>query len=288
MSTITKQQHSELNQKVAEFHGEGAYHGANKAREVEIPEFEEEESRPTTLNRGIQVFREFTANFPDSTYIVREMGIPSQEEIQNDGVTFAWASLETALQEAGPLTKKILVKMEAHVERKKKYAYIDSKIQYFKKGDIPVDSKLWHVDGSISIRDGRATKYGFPLLHDLKARQECTAPPPQYLAYQSSTHCATEWIRTPMSLYVPACIPSFDEFDRLVNKEIQKGKDRYPTHYSQPAGSIVKFDGLSIHRAVPASDDGWRLWIRCTETDREIHIPEHVANNYGVVYRPNL
>jgi hypothetical protein len=280
MKTVIKETISELNQKVAEFHGEGAYHGANKPREVDVPESEDEEFRPTTLIGGKQVFKEFDAYFPNFNYIIRQMPVPSQEEIKNDGVTFAWASLETALQEAGPLTKSILVKMEASVERNKKYVYIDSKIQYFKKGDIPVDSKLWHVDGSISVRDSRATKYGFPLLHDLKARQECKVSPPQYLAYQSSTHCATQWLSNHISLWVPACIPSFDEFDQAVSK-----KD--PMFYSQPAGSIVKFDGLSIHRAVPATDDGWRLWIRCTETDREIKVPEHVANNYGIVYRPN-
>lgn len=285
MKTIIKEQYSEDNQRVADFHGEGAYHGATKPREVEIPEFEDEEYRPTTLIGGKKVFKEFSAYYPCTSYIVNQLKVPTQEEIKNDGVTFAWASLETALQEAGPLTKSILVKMEPHVERDKKFVYIDSKIQYLKKGDVPVDSKLWHVDGSIAVRDSRATKFGFPLLHDLKARQDCKALPPQYLAYQSSTHCATQFITNKVWISVPACVPDFEEFNRLVNREIEKIK--YKTDFSQPAGSIVKFDGLSIHRAVPAIEDGWRLWIRCTETDREIHIPEHVANNYGVVYRPN-
>lgn len=280
MKTIIKEQSSEQTQKVSSFHGEGAYHGAAQFREVPVPEFEEEEVRPTTLIGGKDVFQEFSAKFIDSWRLIRQLSEPSQEQIKNDGVTFAWVPFDVALKESGPLTEKVLLEMAPFLNKKKKLTYIDSKIQFFKQGDIPVDSNLWHVDGSISVRDSRATQHGFPLLHDMKARQGCSVPPPQFMSYQSSTHCATQWIQHSMKIPMPACIPSFDVFDELV-------KQQKPGYVSQPAASIIKFDGFSIHRAVAAKSDGWRLWVRCTETDREIHLPESAIANYGTVYRPS-
>jgi hypothetical protein len=282
MKTITKEHFSEETQKVASFHNEGAYHGATQFRDVPIPEFEEEEMRPTTLISGTSPFEDFEASFSNDWTTPDELGIPSQEEIKTDGVTFAWASLQVALQEAGPLTRKVLQVMEKNLAGNKKFVYVDSKIQFFKKGDVPVDSRLWHVDGSISCRDIRATRLGHSLLHDLKARQECKVSSPQYMAYQSSSHCATQWQAQPFKIILPACVPSFDYFDKVVNQ--QSGLRTF----SQGAGTIIKFDGFDIHRAVSAKSDGWRLWIRCTETNKEIHIPESVANNYGIVYRDTL
>jgi hypothetical protein len=199
-------------------------------------------------------------------------------EIKNDGVTFCWTPFEEALAEAGPLTKSVLQEMEKHLERKKKFVYIDSKIQFFKKGDLPVDSKLWHVDGTIAVSDERARALGFDILHDMKARMLGPAPPPKYLAYQSSYHCATEFVTEDVSVPLPDCIRDFNILDALVNVVNPKRK-------SQPAASIISFDGFSLHRAVPATEDGWRLWIRCTETDKEIKINPSIIDCYGTVYR---
>lgn len=277
MKNIIKESRAEETQKVASFHGEGAYHGVATFRDVPIPEFEHDEYRPTTLISG-EPFKEFEGHYPNDWDLVKQLIVPSQEAIKNDGITFAWVTFDIALQEAGPLTKSVLLAMEPFLDRKKKFIYVDSKIQFFKKGDVAVDSKHWHVDGSVSVRDPRATIHGHSILHDMKARQDCKAPPPKYMSYQSSTHCATEWLLGPLKIMLPACIPSFDLFDELVKKAA-------PNYYSQPAASIVKFDGFDIHRAVPASDDGWRLWVRVIETDRETILSDKIVSSYGTVYR---
>ena len=187
-----------------------------------------------------------------------------------------WCPFEEAIQEAGPITKSVLIQMEPFLRGGRKFTYIDSKIQYFHKGDLPVDSNLWHVDGSITIRDHRAWEKGYLLLHDLKAKLEM--PTEYFMAYQSSVHCATEFGIDTVCLTMPECIPSFDIMDQLV-------KETDMRRMSQPAGSIISFTDNSLHRAVPATADGWRLWIRCIETDREIKMSEMAINCYGTVFR---
>lgn len=278
MSTFVKSIKTEDTQKIATFTGEGAYHGSSKVREdtealIELP--------PTIskyLTNKSSSFENFQATFPNYYKVKRFLKIPSQEEIKNDGVTFMWTPFEEALQEAGPITRNVLQEMEPFLKRDKKFIYIDSKIQFFRKNDLPVDSNLWHIDGSLAIRDSRIKELGFSLLHDLKARLTGDYVPNNYLAYQSSYHCATEFAYKPIYTTLPECIPSFDILDQKIKKKIVLSR-------SQPAGSIVAFNGLSLHRAVPASEDGWRLWVRCIETDREVKMSSDAINCYGTVFR---
>ena len=289
-NTFLKSSKTEDAQKIAVFSGEGAYHGSSKIRndnkafvlETEMEKF------PSSLmyywKTKNSKFSNFNADFTNLCEIKKVLPIPSQQEIKNDAVTFCWCPIEQAKQEAGPITKNVLLEMESFLERKKKFVYIDSKIQYFEKGDLPVDSKLWHIDGSIAVRDQRSIDLGYNLLHDMKARfinhtipfMNCATP--KYLAYQSSLYCATQFVKDPLSLVLPDCIPNFEILDRLV-QEIN------PEYISQPAGSIISFDGFSLHRAVPAQADGWRLWIRCVETDCEVKLNSSIINCYGTVFR---
>lgn len=268
---------SEDNQKTALFTGEGAYHGSSKTKKEATPK-----ALPFYLSeyvrKGIGTFDTFEATFPNYYDLKSSLPIPSQEEIKNDAVTFCWTPIEQAIQEAGPVSKLVLQEMESLLERNKRFVYIDSKIQYFHETDLPVDSKLWHIDGSLAIRDPRLQSIGYSLLHDMKTRLLNTATPNRYLAYQSSYHCATQFATAPLSITIPDCIPSFDLLDEVVQAA-------NPTYQSQPAGSIVAFDELSLHRAVPATASGWRLWIRCIETDKEVKIDSSIAGCYGTVFR---
>ncbi|NVB77553.1 MAG: hypothetical protein HOV81_04080, partial [Kofleriaceae bacterium] len=200
------------------------------------------------------------------------------DEIRNDGITFVWAPLEQALAEAGPITRRVLEEMAAHLDGRKRHVYVDSKIQYFEAGDVPVDSRHWHVDGSITARGPTVSALGFALLHDMRARLESPALAPQLLAYQSSEHCATEYVTEPVTVQLPELIANFDELDAKV-------RALAPASAPQPSASIVRFDGLSLHRAVAARAAGWRLWVRCMETDRAVHINPAIIDCYGTVFR---
>jgi hypothetical protein len=286
MTTYLRQARTSATQPVARFTGEGAYHGSTRPRVEPLREGPApvvvEEVRPFTLERyaaeGRREIGSFAAVFPNRCAVVETLPPPSEEAIRRDGVTFCWCPFDEAVREAGPLTRRVLEAMSTHVVGGKRHVYVDSKIQYFEPGDVPVDSQHWHVDGTIVARDARARRLGHALLHDMRARLGGPAAPPRFLAYQSSTHCATRFVTAPVTLSLPELIPNFDELDRRV-----RALD--PPTMAQPPGSIVGFDGLSLHRAVAATGAGWRLWVRCVETDRAVTPDASVVECYGKVYR---
>ncbi len=284
MKTFLQQRRRVETQKVVPFTGEGAYHGSTKARPRADPQPKPppvvDEMKPFSLekygeNREVA---EIEAEFPNNFEVKQTLPVPCQTEIADDEVTFCWCPLRQAFEHAGPLTGRVLEAMAAHLEGHKRYVYIDSKIQYFRPGDLPVDSQLWHVDGSIAVRDERVRNLGYTLLHDMGARLQGPAKPPTYLAYQSSSHCATHFVTTPVQVRLPELIPNFDGLDAAV-------RECDPPTVAQPAGSVVRFDGLSLHRAVPASGEGWRLWVRCVETDRQVVLNSSIIECYGTVFR---
>jgi hypothetical protein len=286
MRTFLKRQHSVESQTVLPFTGEGAYHGSTKPRARSVPEGPPppmvDEMRPTTAEKLASgekaTIDELDAVFPNRHEVKAVLAQPAQDEIRDDGVTFCWCPMDVALKEAGPLTSRVLDAMAKHLGGKKRHVYIDSKLQYFQAGDVPVDSQHWHVDGSITVRDPWVRRLGHGVLHDMRARLERPASSPTYLAYQSSTHCATLFVTAPVRLRLPELVPSFDLLDERV-------RDLDPPFQAQPAGSIVSFDGLSLHRATAATAPGWRLWIRCVETDRQVHLTSDIIECYGTVFR---
>ncbi|MBL9106064.1 MAG: hypothetical protein JNL82_34400 [Myxococcales bacterium] len=285
--TFLRRARSEAGQQVVEFTGEGAYHGSTRPRPAAAPAEPDDaaivaEMRPLSLakyaGREGREIDTFTAVFPNRCEVVEALPAPSQAELAAEDVTLCWCPFADALREAGPITREVLAAMQRHINRRKRHIYVDSKIQFFHRGDVPVDSRHWHVDGSIAVRDARVARLGHALLHDMRARLEGPAEPPTYLSYQSSTHCATRFVTAPVTVVLPELIADFDELDRQV-----RAID--PPTAAQPAGAIVRFDGLSLHRAVAASESGWRLWIRCIETDREVALTSSIIDCYGKVYR---
>ena len=219
----------------------------------------------------------FNARFPNRFRVEKTLHVPSQEEIKSEATSFSWCPLDEALKAASPLTKSVLDAMTPLLLNKKKYVFVDSKVQFFNTEDAPVDSLHWHVDGSISVEDDRTKKLGYILLHDMYARMQ-HQDPPTFLAYQSSTHCATRFLTETLELRIPKCIPSFAPFSQLV-----EGYE--PRSIAQAPGTIVSFDGWSIHRAVKASSAGWRLWVRMKETDHFTKAKPGSEDSYGTVFR---
>ena len=283
--TSLNKPHSVETQRIAPFTGEGAYHGSTSTRAnapASAPPRTVEEMRPSTLDdhrlEAPGPIAEFEATFPNLYVVERVLPHPTQEEVRDDGVTFCWCPLAEALQLAGPLTRSVLVAMQEHLTGDKLHVYVDSKIQYFEPGDVPVDSQHWHVDGSIVARGPLVAALGHNLLHDMKARLASGVSPPRYLAYQSSDHCATVFATTPITLTLPELIPSFTGLDAAI-------RELSPPFALQPASTIVRTDGLSLHRAQAATGTGWRLWVRAVETDREVQLSSSIIECYGTVFR---
>ncbi|MBM4360098.1 MAG: hypothetical protein FJ096_18485 [Deltaproteobacteria bacterium] len=273
-------------QAVAPFTGEGAYHGSTRRRAPTKPARLNaplgDEMTPSTLATypadGSRPIASFEATFPNVYAVERQLRIPTQEEVRTDGVVFCWCPLDEAIALAGPLTKSVLEAMKELVVGDKRFVYVDSKIQYFEPGDVPVDSQHWHLDGSIVARGPVVEALGHNLLHDMRARLTSERVPPRYLAYQSSDHCATLFATEPVTLTMPELVPSFDGLDAAI-------RALAPPSASQPPSTIVRTDGLSLHRAQAASAPGWRLWVRVVETDREVVLDASILECYGTVFR---
>lgn len=284
--THLRSEHTIETQKVAPFTGEGAYHGSTKRRTTAKPAGPPppivEEMAPATLADypadGSRAIATFEAHFPNVYVLERQLPVPTQEAVRTDGVVFCWCPLEEAIAEAGPLTRRVLEAMRELVVGDKRFVYVDSKIQYFEPGDVPVDSQHWHVDGSIVARGPKVEALGHNLLHDMKARLTSERVPPRYLAYQSSDHCATVFATEPVTMTMPELVPSFDGLDAEI-------RALAPPCASQPPASIVRTDGLSLHRADAATAPGWRLWVRLVETDREVVLDHAIIECYGTVFR---
>lgn len=284
--THLQKRHSVETQEVLPFTGEGAYHGSTSKRPKgaapSAPPKIVEEMRPSTLDSyrldALRPIANFEATFPNLYVVERTLPQPTQEEIRDDGVTFCWCPLEEALTLAGPLTRRVLQAMSELLVRDKRYVYVDSKIQYFEPGDVPVDSQHWHIDGSIVARGPVVEALGHNLLHDMKARLATGVTSPRYLAYQSSDHCATVFATSPLTLTLPELIPSFDDLDATI-------RALGIPQALQPASTIVRTDGLSLHRAQAATAPGWRLWVRAVETDREVQLSSSIIDCYGTVFR---
>ena len=146
---------------------------------------------------------------------------------------------------------------------------------------MPVDSQHWHVDGSIVARGPAVEALG----HKLAARHEGAALRARgaaTLSLLSVVRPLRDAVRRRAGdAALPELIPNFDELDRQV-----RALD--PRRAEQPAGAIVRIDGLSLHRAAPPSGAGWRLWIRCVETDREVQLDTSIIECYGTVFRFGL
>ncbi|MEZ4447276.1 MAG: hypothetical protein R3B72_49810 [Polyangiaceae bacterium] len=202
--TYLKAEHSIETQEVVPFTGEGAYHGSTdkrpKAAAPRAPQVVADDTRPTTIDSyspdAPREIANFEAKFTNLYKVERKLPLLTQEEIRTDGVTFCWCPLEEAITLAGPATLRVLKAMRELLVGDKRYVYVDSKIQYFEPGDVPVDSQHWHVDGSIVARGPTVEALGHNLLHDMRARLQGTASP-RYLAYQSSDHCATLFVTSP-------------------------------------------------------------------------------------------
>ncbi len=287
--THLRQVHTLDTQPIAPFTGEGAYHGSTRKRTPRPASAPApvvvEEMRASTLDAypldGSRPIADFEATFPNLYVVERVLPVPTQEEVRTDGVTLCWCPLAEAIEEAGPLTRRVLEAMKGLLVGDKRFVYIDSKIQYFEPGDVPVDSEHWHVDGSIVARGPAVEALGHNLLHDMKARLASGVVSPRYLAYQSSAHCATVFATSPVTMTLPELIPDFNGLDAHL-------RALSPACVAQPAASIVRTDGLSLHRAQAATGAGWRLWIRAVETDREVQLDSSIIECYATVFRPSL
>lgn len=172
------------------------------------------------------------------------------------------ASLERALElSKGYFLESLLKEMEKHLIGDRLFVFVDVKVQYMKKGQYPSPDNMWHIDGGISLKTENSK-----LLYrsyDMFARDKLPVYP-RFLSFISGDVSETEYMVTPRSLLVPRLMKSWilqtkEDFfvDNVEDKDIHTHK----------CNSIISYDAFTLHRAVPAKRDGWRLHVRIVETN---------------------
>lgn len=207
----------------------------------------------------------------DNAMTRHEVLEPPTEAALMSEPTYRAVEFNDVLRSCGDYTRYVLGRMEAHLKGNRRFTYVDSKIQYLRIGDAPVDSLYWHIDGCVYVPEKIVRRFGYVQLFDLYARS-ISSSNPTFLSFLTSADCATEYVRDPMRIEVPKCFEWYDVLDALV-------KAREPRTVSQTPCQVVSFGSKSLHRAVPAKKEGWRLWIRITETDCRQRTHEGVDNN---------
>lgn len=190
-----------------------------------------------------------------------DLNIPSGDEIYEQ-ISLQNELLDSALQKCeGTFLHKVCLELSKKVKLNTKYLVVDSKVQFFKKGHIPIDHDCWHLDGTIQI-NRKLSNLTFETA-DIGSR-DILEKFPRFHSWISSNISSTEYMTKEFTVPVPRLLKNWRVFAEMLKSEHDISTDMYHKH-SQ--GEIVSYDAFTLHRAVPAVEDGYRLWVRVAETN---------------------
>lgn len=168
------------------------------------------------------------------------------------------ASLEDALKYGGELTKAAIGSMNLRFDRK--YIVVDTKIHMLMPGMCPAIPN-WHTDGCPRGAELRPEAKADP---NIFAQEEMSES--RFHLLVTGTGCLTEFITTPVELYVPS-EPS-TELYKMVNNQVRMlAAGNELDVFTAPTCTPIEFGWYDIHRGVQATKHEWRYLIRVTETD---------------------
>lgn len=184
-------------------------------------------------------------------------------------LTFRRASLQNALLFGGPLIRSCLEDCPLVGDRD--YTLVDTKVALLLPGFIP-SIPGWHTDGAPRhhSRDGwdeySPFFYGPPSQAE-QLRQSEAGYFPRYHSVHVGIDCPTEFMSS-------GCWIDLEHGeDEGLYKEMGEKVTAMPfgpldkETLLAPYGQWLSWDWWRIHRAVPAKQRGWRVWIRVTECD---------------------
>jgi hypothetical protein len=135
-----------------------------------------------------------------------------------------------------------------------RYSYLDSKVQFFRRGQYPMHDIEWHMDAPLLRAHLSLDGQGGLLLYDTATSLSNIRFISIIFGGCSRTELVLGRVRAPR---MEQC--RIDQFDELINVAVQKRMLRTASH---PVGRFVLYDNAMIHRARAATNDGWRLWMR--------------------------
>ena len=181
------------------------------------------------------------------------------EEIKKEIPMYS-ATPEFAKKHGGPITRGIIKSIPKWYYKKAKelglYPNIDIRVHKFDLKKIPKEFDLypaipgWHVDGEY-----RKTYTSQP---DLRV-----VPTSFHIISTISTHpngvSNTQFLKSSLKIKEAKLLPDLALWN-YVHKHIEGMKNRVTTDIKD--GSMLLFDGRSLHRAMPVKRSGWRMFFR--------------------------
>jgi hypothetical protein len=166
------------------------------------------------------------------------------------------ASLQNALLFGGPLVKWVLERAPLVGDRP--FTIVDTKVTLLLPGFIPAIPG-WHTDGVPRGMYHNPYDTGIPSL-SMQRVQHDNGTFPRFHTVILGNPCLTEFVDVPttLSLRHSEDPDLYKEVSTLINQ------GDYPTVF-QPHEKWVSWSWWNIHRAVPATERGWRLQMRVAE-----------------------
>ena len=194
---------------------------------------------------------EFNGNF---SVVAKQQGHATIEDLEKEQGMYS-ATPGFVREYGGPISNRLLDLVPdaylAEAEEKGLYPNIDIRIHRLYPKSFPAFPG-WHCDAQF-----RETFFGQP-------RSEQTSLSNHLICTISSDPdgiCNTEFINEDMDLAIDNYDPDEGEaFWALVDKEL-RGRTDFKT-WLMPDGQMTQFDCWTLHRALPATKRGWRLFFR--------------------------
>jgi hypothetical protein len=171
------------------------------------------------------------------------------------------SSLSNAVLFGGPVVRQALE--SAPLVGDHKYILVDTKVSMLMSGWWPAIPG-WHTDGVPRGTDGDPMASGQPSLPRQVSRSK-DGYRPRYHTLHVGNDCATEFLTQQLLMEI-----AHDEDEQMYSEMTRKVDGLLPTGLNvlrAPEGRWMSWDWWNIHQATQATERGWRLLIRITESD---------------------
>lgn len=167
------------------------------------------------------------------------------------------ASMQNALLFGGPLVTKLLEQCPLQGDRP--HTIVDTKVTLLLPGFIPAIPG-WHTDGVPRGHWHDPYDTGYPSMEAQVKQEQEQGEFPRFHTIIVGNPCLTEFVDVPVHLDLRhAEDPGlYKEVTTLINQ------GDYPTT-SHPLRQWISWSWWNIHRAIPATERGWRLQMRVAE-----------------------
>tara|TARA_Y100001938_G_scaffold117430_1_gene161954 strand:- start:729 stop:1415 length:687 start_codon:yes stop_codon:yes gene_type:complete len=168
------------------------------------------------------------------------------------------ASLPNAAMFGGPLVRKCLE--QAPLAGDRLHIIVDTKVSMLMPGWLPAIPG-WHTDGVPRGRNLNPAAAGQPSMAEQHQQSEAGYFP-RYHTIIVGNDCPTEFLHSPLTLALEhgESEDLYAEMTRLVDGGGHVVDVPRPNEW-------VTWDWWNIHRATEATERGWRLLVRVTESD---------------------